>query len=1097
MEIPGVNSPQRKLEVSRFFSSIPTGQKQAQELGTWRTWTGTECARFIADVCQLPQYGDVAERNLSGAFIDELLQAGLLSKGLSRIGIGDFEHVQQITAAIQKLDFGARLGVSLGSSAQGKSGWTSSKEPRKKPPPAPPPMSKSTAPLPKLKMTKPKLLDQVLDGFHKSLPEYQRRLATPTQRLPKLKRSSSMPLPPNACSVEVPISFKPISYAFDGCHSPTVVHLRKGLLNSSLSEASIRAPYWTSGRSSPEPWGGQNEGVPELVKTRNEWDSLSPAFMSSSFVEPEDDEILNAQMKNDDLVAKMKFLGQVPLLKRLPKDQMPMLASVSIRRKYAEGATIVKEGQVGHEFYVVVNGNAGVIRGGLTLATLASGDYFGEKALLHDDVRAATVVAKTDTECLEISREKFREMGLHQKLHFANRKAVGAGEGCAGHRRAAVKEPSPKTTEERELIIAALRKNTHLQHTVTLDDIMLNKVADIAWKEDVAAGTEVIKHGDLHAEYFYIVQEGSFEIHVPPKVQAARQKAPHNLNWALHVDELQHVTTIERMGSFGELALLFSAPRAATVKAATKGVVWIVDRKSFRSALKQTCLNKIQDYVECLDKVSILTSLYKEEKEAVAEALVAMHFTKGQALVHSQKRSDVFYILYDGEVTVSKSGAPDEILKASPAAHAAHAFGEQSLLTDGTHNSTVTVLSASAKVLALDCESFTHLLGPLQDIINGAHRGIHTTLDTSSGKCSGRILRKDLQSIGLLGCGGFGAVELVEHVPTGASYALKKLSKGYVVDQYMEEGVMNEKAIMMMADSPFIVKLYECYRGAQFLYFLMDAALGGELYSTYMHHGFAGDELLGKFYSGSIVCALEYLHERHIIYRDLKLENLLLTSEGRLKLTDMGLSKFVLGKTYTTVGTTDYFSPELIHAVGHTNATDWWALGIIIYELMAGYPPFEADSPWLVYDKILEGIHAVWFPVECDGFVGDLICNLLEHEPELRLPMRPGGTQNIKAHPWYASFDWEALRKQTMTPPWKPAVEDHKDMSNFDEWDLILPIQIPYIDDGSGWDRDFATVEEPDLAESEPPEDHLDDLHDYEYEFPDLDPLWVVDEEEE
>lgn len=294
MEIPGLYAPESKLLVSRFFSSRSTEEAKPQQLGVWRTWTGTECARFIADVCQLAEYGDVAERNLTGAYIDELLQAGLLSKGLAKIGIGDFEHVRQITAAIQKLDFGARLGVSLGSSTQGKSLWMSSKEPPKKPIKEAAPI-RSTSSLPKLRMCKPKprLLDQVFDGYAASLPEYKRRLASPARsvRLPKLKKSNTLPLPPNACPVEATVNFKPVSYVFDGCHSPTVTDLRKAIIDRAASEGAIRAPYWTSGRNSPEPWGGQNEGVPDLVKTGDEWHSLRPATATPAFAKLEDGEI--------------------------------------------------------------------------------------------------------------------------------------------------------------------------------------------------------------------------------------------------------------------------------------------------------------------------------------------------------------------------------------------------------------------------------------------------------------------------------------------------------------------------------------------------------------------------------------------------------------------------------------------------------------------------------------------------------------------------------------------------------------------------------------------------------------------------------------
>ena len=137
-------------------------------------------------------------------------------------------------------------------------------------------------------------------------------------------------------------------------------------------------------------------------------------------------------------------------------------------------------------------------------------------------------------------------------------------------------------------------------------------------------------------------------------------------------------------------------------------------------------------------------------------------------------------------------------------------------------------------------------------------------------------------------------MELFEHKKTGNTYAMKALSKGYVVKTGMQESVMNEKTILMMTNSPFIIRLFECYNGAQSLYFLLEPALGGELYATYNRKGFHGSEKHAKFYIAGTVFAFEHLHERHIIYRDLKPENLLLNELGQIKLTDMGLAKFVM-----------------------------------------------------------------------------------------------------------------------------------------------------------------------------------------------------------
>jgi len=321
----------------------------------------------------------------------------------------------------------------------------------------------------------------------------------------------------------------------------------------------------------------------------------------------------------------------------------------------------------------------------------------------------------------------------------------------------------------------------------------------------------------------------------------------------------------------------------------------------------------------------------------------------------------------------------------------------------------------------------------------------------------GNIKLKDLKKLGLLGCGGFGAVEMVEDLKSGETYALKNLSKGYVVKSGMQSSVISEKNVQLMCDSPFVVKLYETFNSDQHLHLLLELALGGELYATYNKKNLWGQEKCAKFYVAGTVYAFEHLHGKKIIFRDLKPENLLLNDKGHVKLTDMGLAKVCPGKTYTTCGTPDYFAPELIASKGHNLAVDWWCLGILTFELCSGHPPFESATPMQIYSKVQKGINKVVFPKKLKGNIEALVKGLCNAIPSERLPMKKGGTQNIKSQAWFADFGWDQMANFTLTPPYKPTVKSKKDIANFSANKEDMPPQIPYKDPKTGWDKDFAT----------------------------------------
>ncbi|GAA6005845.1 hypothetical protein JCM11491_004031 [Sporobolomyces phaffii] len=306
----------------------------------------------------------------------------------------------------------------------------------------------------------------------------------------------------------------------------------------------------------------------------------------------------------------------------------------------------------------------------------------------------------------------------------------------------------------------------------------------------------------------------------------------------------------------------------------------------------------------------------------------------------------------------------------------------------------------------------------------------------------------DFDMLDTLGTGTFGKV-LLARLRTSPSrpsqhqplyFAMKILEKTTIVRLRQIEHVNSERSTLALVQHPFIVNMFCTFQDESNLYLLLEYVQGGELFSHLRRAGrFSAD--VTRFYIANLVLALEHLHQQNIIYRDLKPENLLIGADGHIKVTDFGFAKYVKDRTWTLCGTPEYISPEIITATGHGAAADWWALGILLFELLAGYPPFYADHPLEIYEKILAGKFSV--PPHIDPVARDLIRRLLTADLTKRLGNLSGGAQDVKAHRWFEGVDWDAVKRKEIRAPIIPETQIPGDSSNFERFPVADLSTLP------------------------------------------------------
>lgn len=406
----------------------------------------------------------------------------------------------------------------------------------------------------------------------------------------------------------------------------------------------------------------------------------------------------------------------------------------------------------------------------------------------------------------------------------------------------------------------------------------------------VAADTFVIRQGES-GDNFYVVQTGILNIFVKgadgQTNRVGNQLGPGSC--------------------FGELALMYNTPRAASIQAVTDCTLWMIDRHTYRGILVYFKYLRNKQYMQFLRNVVIMEKklgsiMSDSEIEKVTVSLERETYNKGEIIVRQGNKGDHFYIIAEGSVGVYIAGSDGKEEKVAILRQGDY-FGEKALLHEDVRQASC-IAETDLVCLSLEREDFIDMMGSLDDMMHKENTN-EVVIPTPKPK-NGFMLNiqlNDLEIKSTLGCGAFGRVKLCKLQSKDQYFALKCQSKKAIIESGLQEHVLNEMRVMKLLSHPFIAQLCSALQDNCYIYFVLELLQGGELFTHLRSRGKLSEQS-AKFYAAIVVYAFSTLHSKKIAYRDLKPENLVMDTQGYAKLVDFGLAKQLLqGKTWTLCGT--------------------------------------------------------------------------------------------------------------------------------------------------------------------------------------------------
>ncbi|KAI6239583.1 CGMP-dependent protein kinase [Aphelenchoides fujianensis] len=583
-----------------------------------------------------------------------------------------------------------------------------------------------------------------------------------------------------------------------------------------------------------------------------------------------------------------------------------------------------------------------------------------------------------------------------------------------------------------------------------MEQTQIESMIDAMQAVDFAQNDWIIRQGE-HGNQLFVIEDG--------KVQVTKDS--------------RFLRVMEAPAVVGELAVLYNCERTASVKALTKCRVWALDRQTFHGIMVNTAKSKQRETFAVLKHSRRLCQLFNEQQLHSLANCAREEQWAFRSEVDGTQLSGRIYVVISGQITqrrISNYGGSPELTSLTTG-DVLGDFTALALACSATGNPLAShpFLRATASANRPSSRNSTNNELFFVDSVDGCKllmmlvEQICRTLDNTmiieepSALCKSAdvddVQLEDLKTVATLGLGGFGRVNLVKHFDTEKVYALKILNKAHVREMNQQEHVLNERNILISCRCDFIVRCYKTFKDAERLYMLMEYCPGGEVWTMLRNWG-RFDEITARFYCAAALEAFDYLHQRNIIYRDLKPENMMLSRDGIPKLCDFGFAKRLKGenaKTWTFCGTAEYVAPEIILNKGQDMAVDIWSLGIFMFELISGTPPHASTDPMHVYNSILKGMQALAWPKYMSEQAKTLICKFCRKDPTQRLGY--GRIDDARQDAWFSGFDFVSFRNHTMRPPIRPKVRNPTDTSNFDRYPSTDQFAVGA--DESGWDASF------------------------------------------